>query len=105
MFRDTKKELQRLEAELLAEEEWEEESEEMDEEWEEPVYRNFSNHYGANFRAYNSDESDTDLEMLSETVYQPRRRSLLPLLLLLLLIAAVLLCWVVWEKEMLPWSL
>ena len=73
MFKDTKKELERLEAELLAEQEEPEEVEEY-EEWEEDlldddddfgveeVHRNFRSHY----RAYNTDRTDWDPEELGE---------------------------------------
>ncbi len=79
MFRDTSEELQRLQAELLAEEEPaelppEEEPEEEDDffdEYEEdeldepePVYKN----YASGYRAYNSDTTDEDLEEYSESV-------------------------------------
>lgn len=92
MFRDASEELERLQAELLAEEEpeispeppeeeydeyeeefdeYEEEFDEFEEEFdeyeedEEPeVYRN----YASGYRAYNTDSSDEDLEEYSEEV-------------------------------------
>ena len=79
MFRDTSEELQRLQAELLAEDEpaelpSEEPPEEDDEFYDEyedddvvdtaPVYQNYANGY----RAYNSDITDEDLEEYSESV-------------------------------------
>ena len=91
MFRDASEELERLQAELLAEEEPAEElpkeppEEEIYEEYEEyedtraaqgpAVYQNYSNDYGKNlrnyasgYRAYNSDTSDEDLDAYSEDV-------------------------------------
>jgi hypothetical protein len=77
MFRDKSEELERLQAELLAEEESEQEApeqpqeEELFEDYEdtrpaqEPVgYQNYSNGY----RAYNTDDSDEDLDSYSEEV-------------------------------------
>lgn len=68
MFRDTKEELKRLEAELLAQEE-------QDQQPAKTVYRNFSNHYGADLRnyasgykAYNTDRTDTDPQRLSDQI-------------------------------------
>ena len=83
MRKDTQEELQRLEQELLAEEEETEEQEELDfgEFLEEPdneepvVFRNASNNYGADLRnyatgykAYNADNTETDLDQLSRQV-------------------------------------
>ena len=99
MFKDTKKELQRLEAELMAEEEELEEEEAWDEEEdlldddddfgeETPeVYRNFSNRY----KAYNADRTDWDPEDLAEELERRPRRGLAIFILLLLagVIAAI----------------
>lgn len=80
MHQDTREELERLEQELLAQEEEmpEEDYGEFlpEPEKEEPmVYRNFSNHYGADlrnfangYRAYNTDKLDTNLEDFSRQV-------------------------------------
>lgn len=89
MFRDQSEELERLQAELLAEEEPEEvippqpeEEEENFAEYEDTrpaqgagVYQNYSNDYGKNlrnyasgYRAYNTDETDEDLDEYSEEV-------------------------------------
>lgn len=113
MFKDTDKELQRLEAELLAEEEVQQPQavpeEEPDEELlsEEEldalladtgpakgrvVYQNFSNGYGRELRnyasgynAYNSDTCDEDLDSYSEEVRQePKKYTALVVLACLL---------------------
>ena len=78
MFKDAKKELERLEAALLEEEEeqWDEEDEDdalLDDDddfgEEEPeVYRNFSNRY----KAYNTDRTDWDPEELGDELEKPR---------------------------------
>ena len=66
MFRDTSEELARLEAELLAEEEPEEELlPEEEDSWEyEEEYPNYANGY----QVYNTDQTDEDLEYYSEEV-------------------------------------
>lgn len=71
MFRDTKEELKRLEEELLAQEEQDQQPDPPAQ----PVYRNFSNHYGADLRnyasgykAYNTDRTDTDPQQLSNQI-------------------------------------
>ena len=96
MFRDTKKELDRLQEQLLEEEEElpeEEDDEFPDEEDLEhlldedgampdaPVYRNFSNDYGrglrnfaSGYRAYNADKTDTDLDEYSRKVYEAKKK-------------------------------
>ena len=96
MFKDTKKELERLEAELR-----EEEPEELDEEdplldddddfgEETPeVYRNFSNRY----KAYNADRTDWDPEDLGEALERRPRRGLAVFLLLLAGVIAALAWW------------
>lgn len=113
MFRhnDKEEELNRLQAQLLAEEEWEEEEEEyLDEETldafleeEKPgdsprVYQNFSNNYGkdlrnfaSDYKAYNSDRTDLDPEELSRQLLAPKTRpGLLWFALLLLGLMAVM---------------
>lgn len=91
MFRDASEELKRLEAELLAEEPEElppQEPEEPDP-WQyedtrprntSGAYQNYSNDYGkklrnyaSGYRAYNSDDTDEDLEEYSEAVRKPKR--------------------------------
>lgn len=101
MFRDTKEELQRLEAELLAQEqEGRDEAEVFPEEdaSAEPVYRNFSNQYGFSSRkVYNADRTDADPEELGEDILYPTRRpsALLVLMACVLVLAAlaVMLLW------------
>lgn len=80
MHKDTKEALERLEAELLAQEEVPElDDDELDALLEEFLdeddgefadhpagYQNFANGY----RAYNSDDADTDLDVYSDEVYQ-----------------------------------
>ena len=77
MFKDAKKELERLEAALLEEEEeeeqWDEEDDLLDDDdafgEEAPeVCRNFSNR----FKAYNADRTDWDPEELGEELEKPR---------------------------------
>ncbi len=81
MFRDASEELERLQAELLSEDEpempepppeedvlYEEDPLDPFFQEEEPVYQNYANGY----RAYNSDTSDQDLEDYSEQVRQGR---------------------------------
>lgn len=91
MFRDASEELERLQAELLAEEEPEEEipdqppeEDYLYDEYEDTrpaqgpaVYQNYSNDYGKNlrnyasgYRAYNTDTTDEDLDEYSEEVRQ-----------------------------------
>lgn len=116
MFKDTKEELQRLEEQLLSQEPQAHTEDELDalleqflnEPDEEPaaqtrtVYQNYSNGYGderKEFRAYNTDKTDRDLDAYSDDVYEPKKESLTGLLvtaaLLLLGIAGVLMWWVV----------
>lgn len=117
MFRDTKEELERLEAELLEEEAAEDisgEAEEapealLDEEQLDAllqdtqkfgpaesaaIYKNYSNSY----KAYNSDKTDEDPEALSDALLKPRRDPVVTGLtvLALVLLAAILgvLVWV-----------
>lgn len=81
MFRDTEKELARLEAELLAEEET---IEEMDENYhqdpEEPEEAPVIERY----RVYNTDITDEDLEAYAEAVRTPGKGGLSGFLVVLL---------------------
>lgn len=88
MFKDKQEELKRLEEELLQEEFLEEEEQETPEENTDTFledtyffgkdtpenYRNYSNDYG-NYRAYNTDTTDEDLEAYSEEVREPKRQT------------------------------
>ena len=96
MFRDAEEELQRLQAQLLEEEEELTEPEQedfLDEETLDKiladtdqgencgVYQNYSNDYGRNLRnyasgykAYNTDKTDIDPETLSEELLAPREK-------------------------------
>lgn len=104
MFRDTQKELKRLEAQLLAEEAEEEtedtspEEELTDEDMEElrrllkepqAEYRNYAN----NYRAYNTDSTDTDPEEYSRALQaeRPRGRGALVVLSVLCLAGVIVL--------------
>lgn len=90
MFKDTQDELKRLEQELL----WEEEQEEDDSveallrkvdillEEDTPKYQNYSNGYGrqpqrpvSNYRAYNTDKTDEDINVYSDEVYEPEKET------------------------------
>lgn len=120
MFRDRQEELDRLQEQLLEEEEPEEvlESEDEDgyldeeelnmlldgnDQGENPrVYQNYSNDYGRNLRnyatgykAYNADKTDEDMDSYSQAVLEPKKDRGITALLLLMLgllcgIAAVL---------------
>ena len=100
MFRDTQKELERLEAELREdeeeyEEEWEDEEDDSllddDDDFGEDLpenYRNFSNRY----KAYNSDRTDWDPDDLAEELeHKPRSGPWVLCAVALLLTAAVFL--------------
>ena len=97
MFKDTKKELERLEAELREDEpeQWDEEDPLLDDDddfgEETPeVYRNFSNRY----RAYNADRTDWDPEDLGEELERrPRRGWIVFLLMLMVGVIAALIWW------------
>ena len=117
MFRDASEELERLQAELLAEEEPAEEispeppEEEYDpyDEYEDTrpaegpaVYQNYSNDYGKNlrnyasgYRAYNTDTCDDDLDEYSEDVRSGGKKrgcgclTAMVLFLLLVLVALI----------------
>ena len=103
MFRDTSEELARLEAELLAEEEPEEELlPEEEDAWEyEEEYPNYANGY----QAYNTDETDEDLEYYSEEVRTGNRarNGCLAVLICLLSVglAAVAILWLAYERGLL----
>ncbi len=127
VFRDTSEELARLEKELLAQEEPEtpdyddEAYDEEDDPWlyedtapaKGPVvYQNYSNDYGKNlrnyasgYRAYNSDQSDEDLENYSEQVRVPKKSgcagTLVAVLLIAALLAAIVLVYYAWERGLL----
>ena len=113
MYRDKQEELERLEKELLAEEEPENE-EDMAEAFEEEedfaigdapaVYQNYSNNYGKDLRnfasgyqAYNADKVDTDIEEFSQEVLEdaPASAPLWIPVLLTVLIAVVVIA-IVW---------
>ena len=100
MFKDTQKELERLEAELLAQEPEEEDSlldddEDFGEDAPE-VYRNFSNRY----RAYNGDRTDWDPEELSEELERPRKAGIWGLCALAMgLIAGIFLILAWWAAK------
>ena len=95
MFKDTKKELERLEAELLEQEPEESEADLLDDDddfgEETPeIYRNFSNRY----KAYNTDRTDWDPDDLAEElVRRPKRGFALVWLLLLAGVIGVLAWW------------
>ena len=107
MFRDTDEELQRLQEQLLEEEQPEEDVreelpdevffEEESEPGEDPeVYRNFSNAYGKNLRnfasgykTYNADKVDVDLDEFSREVQKERTAMPWLLIVILALMAAV----------------
>ena len=120
MFRDTSEELARLEAELLKEEEPEAEAllEEKEEDpWlyedtmpeeEDVVFQNYSNDYGKNlrnyasgYRAYNTDETDEDLDSYSEEVHRGKRSGgclTVVLCLLVLALAAGAIVWIAYQR-------
>ena len=109
MNRDREEELQRLENELLEQDDVldEETPEEDNEEFEEEdtrigdapaVYQNFANNYGkdlrnfaSGYKAYNTDDLDVDLEEFSQEVQEEKTAApmWLPILLTLLIGAVV----------------
>ena len=122
MFRDKEEELQRLQEELLEQEEPEEVPEEtedtedlLDEDVleellqdtraaeDDGVYQNYSNEYGkqlrnfaSGYRAYNSDKVDTDLEEFSRQVEEPKRHTGLLVVAALLTVAVLALVGYLW---------
>lgn len=101
MFRDTSEELARLEAELLAEEEPEEELLPEEGYEDEEIFSNYANGY----QAYNTDESDEDLEYYSEEVRTGNRarNGCLAVLICLLSVglAAAAILWLAYERGLL----
>ena len=92
-MKDAKKELERLEAELLAQEELEEEAEPQEETEDSPeLYRNYSNHY----RAYNTDRADWDPDELSEELEQPPKPGIWGLVAVALLLTAAIFLLLAW---------
>lgn len=112
MFRDAQEELERLQSQLLAEQQeqtGQQETEFLDEEdFEEllsdtdqgqspEVYQNYSNDYGrqlrnyaTGYKAYNTDKTDTDPQQLSqELLEEPRAVAIWPWLVLALMAAVV----------------
>lgn len=95
MFQDTKQELERLQAQLLEEEEQtapEQDEDFLDEEIFDKilsdtdqgeacgVYQNYSNNYGRNLRnyasgykAYNTDKTEISPQQMSQEILQPRK--------------------------------
>lgn len=118
MFRDKEEELQRLQVELLQEEQTARPEEEFpaEEDFEEllwdtdqgenpQVYQNYSNDYGKNlrnfasgYRAYNTDKTDTDLDRYSEQVQECSKTPLwwIWLLLLIMLLMASVVAAIAW---------
>lgn len=101
MFKDTQRELQRLDAQLRSEEEPGKAAPEFDEDDDTDaldellgdgtraetdgayVYQNYSNRYGRdvrnfanNYRAANTDHLDTDLDEFSDAVQEPEKENL-----------------------------
>lgn len=99
MFKDTEKQLQRLEEALLAQEqeEWEQEDPLLDDDDDfgedaPENYRNFSNHY----RAYNTDRTDWDPEELTEELEEKPKTGIWGLCAIILLLIGgifLLLAW------------
>jgi len=104
MFRDASEELARLEAELLAAEEADEDIEEeyydsdQDDEAEEAYeeedgYAAYDEDdpaiYAGKFVAYNTDQTDEDLESYAEAVRTPKRSGCMPFLIVLLCLLTV----------------
>ena len=94
MFKDTKKELERLEAELLEQEPEESEEDLLDDDddfgEETPeIYRNFSNRY----KAYNTDRTDWDPDDPAEELERKPKRGFALLWLLLLAGVIGVLAW------------
>lgn len=105
MFRDADEELQRLEEELLAqEEEDEEEDEEYDEDDEDEEYDDDEPEYEVipapvkNYKVYNSDKTDVNMNRYSEDVYSGRKTGCLAWLFVILT-AAVLVVLYLYLKQ------
>ena len=117
MFKDTERELERLDEELRAEELTEETEELTDEDLAEllaeddqriggdgpHVYKNYSNRYGADLRNYasgyraaNTDVTDTDLEEFSEAVRKPPKENLTGLAFTAMILAGGIIIVLVW---------
>ena len=99
MFKDQKKELQRLEEELLKDQELYEPA--MPEEFEEDLPEEFEEYDTPEVEGWNSDISDENLDELSQEVYdtpQKRPNRLLGIAATLLMLAAVL-GWLVMKKR------
>ncbi len=106
MFGDTKKELQRLEKELLAQEELQQPPEEEDILFDDEFhmddgqilpnvqvsYRNFANGY----QAYTNHPSDVDMEQYTQQVLDGKERSNAPLVVLVLVLLTCILMVVCW---------
>lgn len=106
MFGDTKKELQRLEEELLTQEEPKQTPEEenilFDDEFDieggripadvQVSYRNFANGY----RAYTNQHSDVDMERYTQQVMEGEKKSNAPLVVLILVLLACILMVICW---------
>lgn len=107
MPRDTEQELERLQSQLLQEAQEEAEEFSVEEDfaellWEEDqgenpqVYQNYSNDYGRNlrnyatgYRAYNTDQTDTDLDEYCDLVQQEPKITVWWVWIVLLLMGAV----------------
>lgn len=107
MPRDTEQELERLQSQLLQEAQEEAEEFSVEEDfaellWEEDqgenpqVYQNYSNDYGRNlrnfatgYRAYNADQTDTDLDEYCDLVQQEPKITVWWVWIVLLLMGAV----------------
>ncbi len=107
MPRDTEQELERLQSQLLQEAQEEAEEFSVEEDfaellWEEDqgenpqVYQNYSNNYGRNlrnfatgYRAYNADQTDTDLDEYCDLVQQEPKITVWWVWIVLLLMGAV----------------
>ena len=108
MFRDASEELERLQAELLAEEEPEApveeeiEDEEVYEEYEEDTEPEEYENYATGYRAYNTDNSDEDLQAYSEDMRSGGKGRggccLTVIACVLMLILAGLLLWIAQAK-------
>lgn len=122
MFRDAKEELNRISAELLAEEDTQEienapqeelsATQILDEELlnsfldetqkieNVDTYQNYSNQYGTQtqvFQAYNTDESDLDFQQYADMVYEaPKKEKLTGLIFVAILLAMGILGVLIW---------